>query len=44
MNLPTGDMLMAAMSAKWTDTATIDVGADPVLFSASELHSAPLAK
>jgi hypothetical protein len=35
-------VLAAAMSAKWTDTATIDVGADPVLFSASELHSAPL--
>ena len=38
MNLPGGDML-AAMSAKWTDTATINyVGVDPIPFSA---HSAP---
>ncbi|KAF8477823.1 hypothetical protein DFH94DRAFT_694634 [Russula ochroleuca] len=44
MNMPSGDLLAAAMSAKWTDTATIDVGADPVLFSASELHSAPLPR
>ena len=44
MDLPRSSVLAAAMSAKWTDTATIDVGADPVLFSASELHSAPLPR
>ena len=39
MNLPSGNLL-AAMSANWTDTATINyVGADPISFSA---HSAPL--
>ena len=41
MNLPSGDML-AAMSAKWTDSATINyVGVDPIPFSA---HSAPLSR
>ncbi|KAH9985709.1 hypothetical protein BJV77DRAFT_98110 [Russula vinacea] len=35
--------MLAALSANWTDsTATIDVGARPILFSASEQHSAPL--
>ena len=39
MNLSSGDMLVA-MSAGWTNPATIDIGAESILFSASELHSA----
>ncbi|KAF8477728.1 hypothetical protein DFH94DRAFT_846111 [Russula ochroleuca] len=38
-----GDML-AAMSANWTDTASFGVGAECILFSASELPSAPFPR
>jgi hypothetical protein len=40
---PSGDML-AAMSANWTYTAMINVGAEPMPFSAPEQHSMPLPR